>query len=269
MHSFKWMCLYSMKAYKRYALVFALSATMPLMLNGCVTAMVAGGTAGTAAIIGSDSRTVDRQMYDEQIEQDAQQILTNDRRRSNSKVFHVDAVAFNGNLLLVGETQDTEYLNWCISEIKKVQYLRKIYNYVQNKPPVSGSVTANDAFITSKVKSALLFGKQINSGRFKVYTEDSVVYLLGYVTKDESIRAINQTRKVSGVKRIVHIFDYLSTVPNSSSNVSVVNDNSSTAQSYQPSSTNSSYIQEPQGNVDNGGAVLLEDDDLLAPAQVN
>ncbi len=255
--------------YKRYALVLALSAAMPLMLNGCITAMVAGGTAGTAAIIGSDSRTVDRQMYDEQIEQDAINILTNDRRRSDSKVFHVEAIAVNGNLLLAGETTDTEYLNWCIGEIKKVQYLRKVYNYVQNKPPVSSSVTANDAFITSKVKSALLFGEKINSGRFKVFTEDSTVYLLGYVTKDESVRAINQVRKISGVKRIVHIFDYMSTTANSSSPVTVVNDNSSSSVKYQPQTSSTSYAQEVQGSVDNGGAVLLEDDDLLAPAQVN
>lgn len=250
---------------KRYALVLALSSALPLLLNGCVTALVAGGTAATGAIIGSDSRTVDRQMYDEQIENDVSRILTNNRMRSDPKVFHVDAIAVNGNLLLAGETLDSEYLNWCISEIKKVKYLKKVYNYVQRKPPVSSSVTANDALITSKVKGALLFGEKISSGRFKVYTEDSVVYLLGFVTRDEANRAINQAKKVGGVKRIVHIFDYMESSKNNAP-VSVVNDpsrgNSQVAQS--------SYEVDNQGTVDNGGAMLLDDDsDLLAPAKVN
>ena len=185
---------------KRYALVLALSSALPLMLNGCVTALVAGGTAATGAIIGSDSRTVDRQMYDEQIENDVNLILTNNRMRSDKKVFHVDAVAVNGNLLLVGQTLDSEYLNWCINQIKKdVKHLKAVYNHVERKSPVSSSVTANDALITSKVKGALLFGEHISSGRFKVITEDSVVYLLGFVTRDEANRAINQTRKAEKV----------------------------------------------------------------------
>ncbi len=255
--------------FKRYALAIALASAMPVMLTGCAAALLAGGSAGTAAFIGSDSRTVNRQMYDEQIEQDVHNILTNDRMRSDSKVFHVEAVAVNGNLLLAGETTDSEYLNWCLGEIKKVQYLRKVYNYVQIKPPVKDSVSASDAFITSKVKSALLFGDKIKSGRFKVFTEDFTVYLLGFVTKDESIRAINQVKKVSGVKRIVHIFDYLNTTPDASANVTVVNDGSQSSYAAPAAQDSSSVALESQANVDNGGAVLLEDDDLLAPASVS
>ena len=61
----------------------------------------------------------------------------------------------------------------------------------------------------------------------------------------------------------------MSTTANSSSPVTVVNDNSSSSVKYQPQTSSTSYAQEVQGSVDNGGAVLLEDDDLLAPAQVN
>ena len=124
-----------------------------------------------------------------------------------------------------------------------------------------------DSYITSKVKGALLVGSKISSGRFKVYTEDSVVFLLGYVTRDEGARAINQARKIDGIKKIVPIFDYMdqSGTPNSSDGAPVVNGSSKTAVKGSANSS-SSMALETQSEVDNGGAVLEEDSDLLAPS---
>ena len=245
--------------FKKLTLVLAVSASSMLICNGCVTALVGATAAGAGAFIGSDSRTA--------------RILKNDRMRSDSKVFRVDCVSVNGNVLLVGQTRDTEYMNWALGYIKKVPNVKRIFNCVSNKDPIKASVIAHDAFITSKVKSALLFGSKISSGRFKVYTEDSVVYLLGYITRDEGQRAINQTRKVGGIKKIHPIFDYMdaSGTPNSSEGAPVVSDNSSDAQSLTvtPATTtrsSSSMANEVQSDVDNGGAVLEDDTDLLAPS---
>ena len=65
----------------------ALSST--LLLNGCAAVLLGGAAAGTGAVIGSDSRSVDIQMYDEQIEQDCKRILSDHRSDSDSKVFNV------------------------------------------------------------------------------------------------------------------------------------------------------------------------------------
>lgn len=259
--------------FKKLTLVLAVSASSMLICNGCVTALVGATAAGAGAFIGSDSRTVDVQVDDQKIENQVARILKNDRMRSDSKVFRVDCVSVNGNVLLVGQTRDTEYMNWALGYIKKVPNVKRIFNCVSNKDPIKASVIAHDAFITSKVKSALLFGSKISSGRFKVYTEDSVVYLLGYITRDEGQRAINQTRKVGGIKKIHPIFDYMdaSGTPNSSDSTPVVSDNSSNAQSLTvtPATTtrsSSSMANEVQSDVDNGGAVLEDDTDLLAPS---
>ncbi|MGN0915238.1 MAG: BON domain-containing protein [Succinivibrio sp.] len=233
------------------------------LLSGCVTATVATGAA-VGAVIGSDSRTVDVQVDDQLIESEAARYLSNDRMRSDSKVFRVDCISVNGNVLLVGQTRDTDYLNWAISYIKKIKNVKAIYNYVECIDPVSASVIAHDSYITAKVKGSLLFGKQISSGRFKVYTENGVVYLLGYVTRDEGRRANNQASKISGVRTIRPIYDYMdqSGTPSSADDVKVVNGAGSIA-----SSTNSSSLaEETQSSVDNGGAVLQDDSDLLSPS---
>lgn len=254
---------------KKLALVAVISTIPTVALNGCVTALVGAGVAGAGAVIGSDSRTIDIQVDDQKIENQAFTYLKNDRMRSDSKVFRVDCISVNGNVLLVGQTQDIDYLNWCISYIKKIPNVKRIFNCVENKPPVSASVIAKDSYITTKVKGSLLIGSKISSGRFKVYTEDSVVYLLGYVTKDEGQRAINQTRKIDGISKIHPIFDYMdeSGTPNSSDSAPVKNyyvDDSST--SVSSSSSASSMSIDSQGSVDNGGAVLEDDSNLLAPS---
>ncbi len=258
---------------KKISLVAAFAVSSAFVFNGCAAVVVGGAAAGAGAYIGSDSRPVDKQVDDQKISRNVLKILRNDNTRSDPDVFRVDTVVLNGNVLLVGETQDREYLSECLGKIKQVKDVRRIFNCVENRAPVSAGTVASDAYITSKVKSMLLFGSKISSGRFKIYTENSVVYMLGYVTRDEAQRAINQARKVDGVKKIHPIFDYMDSTgtPNSSDGASVVGDDgsSSSAASLSSSSypqSSSSMAAEVQGNVDNGGAVLEEDENLLAPS---
>ncbi|MCI6938167.1 MAG: BON domain-containing protein [Succinatimonas hippei] len=252
--------------YKKLSIILALFVSS-LTLNGCVTMLVGGAAAGVGAVVGSDSRTVDVQVDDQKIENEASSYLSNDRMRSDPKVFRVDAVSVNGNVLLVGQTTDKEYLDWAIGYIKQIKNVKRVFNYVENRMPISSQTIAHDAYLTSKVKGALLFTKKISSGRFKVYTENSVVYLLGYVTKEEGKKANIQASKVSGVKIVRPIYDYMdaSGTPNSSDDVPVIGNTTSSSSSVS-STSSSSLASEAQSGIDNGGAVLLEDDDLLAPS---
>lgn len=237
----------------------ALSST--LLLNGCAAVLLGGAAAGTGAVIGSDSRSVDIQMYDEQIEQDCKRILSDHRSDSDSKVFNVSVVAINGNVLLAGQTKNQAYYKSCLSKIKNVQYVRHVYDYVENRSPISQSAMSNDAWITSKVKSQLLFGKNISSGRFKVFTEDKVVFLMGYVTHDEANRAVNQVKNnVSGITKVVTIFDYMDGSSNPDPRVEIRSKKSTV-------NASSSMAAEAQSSVDNGGSEIMGDDsDLLSPA---
>lgn len=245
---------------KKFAVVAAV-ACAPVWLSGCVALVAAGAAGGAGAVIGSDSRTVDVQMYDQQIEEDAKTILSDHRSDSDSKVFNVSVVAVNGNVLLAGQTTNWSYYKSCVEQIKKVQYVRKVYDYVENRAPISSSAVAKDTWITSKVKSALLFGEKISSGRFKVFTEDQVVYLMGYVTRDEAKRAIVQTKKVSDIRKIVQIFDYMDSV-------STPDPNLERSASSRTTNSSSSLASESQSTADNGGASIVGDDDgLLAPAE--
>ena len=112
-------------------------------------------------------------------------------------------------MLITGQTINKDYIKWCVKQIEKLEHVRQVYNYATLQKPVPASVISSDSYITSKIRTQLLFGKDINSNRFKVVTENGNVYLMGIVTKDESKRAINTVLGISGVRKVYHIFDYM------------------------------------------------------------
>ena len=66
-----------------------------------------------------------------------------------------------------------------------------------------------DDLLTTKVKSAMLFSEDFSSGRIKVVSENGEVFLLGLVTQAEAVKAVEITRQVSGVKKVIKVFEYL------------------------------------------------------------
>ena len=75
--------------------------------------------------------------------------------------------------------------------------------------PTSLLSRTNDSWLTSKVKSQLLTADDLEGGRIKVVTENGVVYLMGKITRQEGDLAVDLTRQVYGIQKIVKVFQYL------------------------------------------------------------
>ena len=69
---------------------------------------------------------------------------------------------------------------------------------------------SNDTFITGKVKASFVDAQDLQSHAIKVLTERSVVYLMGRVTTREANRAGELARSVSGVAKVVRVFEIIS-----------------------------------------------------------
>ena len=67
----------------------------------------------------------------------------------------------------------------------------------------------NDAWLTTKIKTQMLTDNAIPGSRIKIVTENGIVYMLGLVTKQEATRATNLVQGVSGVQKIVKLFEYI------------------------------------------------------------
>ena len=71
----------------------------------------------------------------------------------------------------------------------------------------------SDTWITTKVKSWLLGSTSIEGSRVKVVTENGVVYLMGLATKDETARISDKAASITGVQRVVRLFELVDQAP--------------------------------------------------------
>ena len=85
-----------------------------------------------------------------------------------------------------------------------VQGVRTVYNEIEVSPDESAWSSAKDAWITTQVRSDLIFNSQIRSDNYTIETVDRSVYLIGSArTQAELDAATTVARYVPGVKRVV------------------------------------------------------------------
>jgi osmotically-inducible protein OsmY len=122
---------------------------------------------------------------------------------------HVNITSYNRQVLLTGEVptqKDKDYANQLITQVDNV---RTVVNELAVSPVSSLADRSMDTLVSGKVKASMVDSKDIFANAFKVVTERGTVYLMGRVTQREAQRASDLARQVSGVKKVVRIFDIL------------------------------------------------------------
>jgi osmotically-inducible protein OsmY len=87
--------------------------------------------------------------------------------------------------------------------------VRRIYNELVVGPNSDSSADANDVWLTTKVKTALIATSNTPGMRVKVVTENGVVYLMGLLTPEEAERVSDTVANIIGVKRVVRLFELI------------------------------------------------------------
>lgn len=188
---------------RHYPALYLLAAT--LLLQGCAPLIVAG--AATTAVVAYDRRTVGAFIDDNNIELKVRAILTDDKLLGDN--VHINATSINGTVLLTGETPTEALRARLIDQIRDIPSVRRIVNEIRVAELSDPNDRSRDAWLTSKVKAKLMASKGVSAPRIKVVTENSSVYLMGLVTRQEAEKSTEVTRKVGGVERVVKLFEYI------------------------------------------------------------
>lgn len=192
--------------FERSRSVCMLLATAALAggLSACVPLVMGGAAVGT--LVAVDRRTSGTQLEDEGIEFRA----TNRLHGLYGDRAHVNVTSWNRQVLLTGEVPTQEDRQKAEQTLREVENVRSIVNDLVVAPPSSLSQRSNDTLITGKVKASFVDAKDLVSAAFKVVTERGVVYLMGRVTQREATRATEIARGVSGVTKVVRVFEIIS-----------------------------------------------------------
>ncbi|MFK3797585.1 BON domain-containing protein [Pseudomonas sp. NPDC088444] len=122
---------------------------------------------------------------------------------------HIVVTSFNGVVLLAGQTPRADLKQLAEQTASQVQKVKKVSNELQVIEPSSYLARSNDSWLTSKIKTEMLTDSAIPGSRIKVVTENGIVYLMGLLTQAEANRATNLVQGVSGVQKIVKLFEYI------------------------------------------------------------
>jgi osmotically-inducible protein OsmY len=180
-----------------------LCAALLSQLGGCVAVMAAGAV-GTA-VAGADRRTLGTQTEDQGIELKAATRLPN----IVGDAGHVSVTSYDRKVLLTGEVRDEAMKRAVADEIRGIANVEAVMNELEVAGPSSYTSRSSDALITSKVKISLADKKTVSATSFKVVTERGTVYMMGMVTQREGNIAADVAQGVSGVMKVVKMFEYI------------------------------------------------------------
>ncbi len=172
-------------------------------LSACVPVVAGGAAAGGLAA--ADRRTSGAYVEDEAIEWKAGNRI---KDMLGDKI-HINVTSFNRNVLLTGEAIDEESKAKAESLAKGVENVRNVTNELQIGGASQLTSRSNDAYLTTKVKGSFVTENRFSPNYVKVVTENSVVYLLGMVTHKEGDDAVEIARNISGVEKVVKLFEYI------------------------------------------------------------
>lgn len=188
-----------MKLLAKTILALALASQMA----ACVPVVVGGAAAGGA--MAADRRTSGVYVEDENIELKTVKLIHDTLGESA----HVNVTSFKGNVLLTGEVPDANAKTKAGDIVLKTESVRSITNELTIGPKSSIGSRANDTYLTSKVKTQFVTENRFPANHVKVVTENSVVYLIGYVTPKEADDAAEIARNTSGVAKVVKVFELI------------------------------------------------------------
>jgi osmotically-inducible protein OsmY len=188
----------------RWALLAAvLSST--LVLQGCEVLAVSA-LAGGSAMVAVDRRTSGAQLEDKTIELKAAQRareLLGDRG-------NVNVASYNRAVLLTGEVPTEADRAAVERAAQQVENVKGVVNELVVGFSSSLTDRAADSIIAGKIRAKFIDAEDLSASAFKVTVERGVIYLMGMVTDAESRRATQVAATVSGVKKVVRVFEIIS-----------------------------------------------------------
>ncbi len=173
--------------------------------SGCAPLLFTGAAMGTVA--GLDRRTVGAQLEDQSLQVRGTQRIKAVLDGSDSAYAYVNA--YNRRLLLTGLAPDEASRERAGRIASGLDNVRDVFNEIQVGKSGDVPGAARDTATTAQVKTAVARAEQVDGSAVKVVTEAGIVYLMGIVTQREADAAIAAARKVSGVRKVVTLFEFI------------------------------------------------------------
>ena len=171
-----------------------------ILSYGCV-GVSSKGIFGTGVSVAFDPRSVGTQIDDSIMEKSlSAKILLEEK----SYFFSVKSKVLDGRIFLTGKVDDPEQKLKLTKIAWETQGVRSVRNDIKVKEEFNFKQSAKDILITSQLRSALIFNKDIKATNYQIDTYKKKIYIYGIALKPEEKQlVIDEAKQILDVRDVI------------------------------------------------------------------
>jgi len=180
---------------KKFLILFFL-----FLLNSCVGSS-SSGVFGTGVSVALDPRTLGTQIDDSIMQKNLQARLALTEKKY---LITLSVKVLDGRIFLGGKVEEPEEKLIITKMAWETKGTRSVKNNIAIKQKFSFLNVAKDVLITSQLRTALIFNKNIKAANFNIDTINQKTYVFGIAhTEDEKKEIIQEAKQIVDLKEIV------------------------------------------------------------------
>jgi osmotically-inducible protein OsmY len=179
---------------------FIIVIFIAVMLSGCV-GVSSQGIFGTGVSIALDPRTVGTQIDDSIMQKN----LTGKMVIKDKKyLISVKSKVLDGRIFLTGKVDNPEEKLQLTKLAWEIKGARSVRNDIKIKEEFNFQRSAKDILITSQLRTALIFNKNIKATNYQIDTYKKKIYVYGIaLTSEEKDLVISEAKEILDVEDVI------------------------------------------------------------------
>jgi osmotically-inducible protein OsmY len=179
---------------------FIIVIFIAVMLSGCV-GVSSQGIFGTGVSIALDPRTVGTQIDDSIMQKN----LTGKMVIKDKKyLISVKSKVLDGRIFLTGKVDNPEEKLQLTKLAWEIKGARSVRNDIKIKEEFNFQRSAKDILITSQLRTALIFNKNIKATNYQIDTYKKKIYVYGIaLTSEEKDLVISEATEILDVEDVI------------------------------------------------------------------
>ena len=171
-----------------------------LVFSGCV-GVASKGIFGTGVSVALDPRTVGTQVDDSIMQKNlAGRILLMDKKH----ILLVKTKVLDGRIFLTGKVDSPEEKLKLTKLAWETNGVRSVRNDIKIKEEFNFQQSAKDILITSQLRSAMIFNKEIKATNYQIDTYKKKIYVYGIaLTSEEKDLVVKEAEEILDVEDVI------------------------------------------------------------------
>ena len=171
-----------------------------LILSGCI-GISSKGIFGSGVSIAFDPRSLGTQIDDSVMQKNLGARLA---LRDKNYLLSVSTKVLDGRIFLTGKVNDPEEKLQITKLAWETKGVRSVRNDISIKEDFNFKQSAKDLIITSQLRTALIFNKQIKATNYAIDTYKKKIFIYGIaLTKEERKEVIKEAKGILDVQDVI------------------------------------------------------------------